>query len=60
MPATKFVCPSGEEVLIRKCLASCPSGTRCLLHPTLSAIAAAVSPILQPFLETQQSLSNGG
>ena len=27
---------------------------------TLSAIAAAVSPILQPVLETQQSLSNGG
>ena len=41
MPATRFLCPSGEEVLIRKCLASCPSGTRCLLHPTLSAIAAS-------------------
>lgn len=41
MPATKFICPNGEEVPIRNCLASCPSGTRCLLHPTLSAIAAS-------------------
>ena len=41
MPATRFVCPSGNEVPIRKCLASCPEGTRCLLHPTLSAIAAS-------------------
>ena len=39
MPATKFICPNGDQVEIRKCLGYCPSGTRCLLHPTLSAIA---------------------
>ena len=41
MPAKFFICPNGDEVPIRNCLASCPSGTRCLLHPTLSAIAAS-------------------
>ena len=39
MPATKFICPNGDQVEIRKCLGYCPSGTRCLLHPTLAAIA---------------------
>ena len=41
MPATQFICPSGDHVEIRKCLNDCPSGTRCLLHPTLAAIASS-------------------
>ena len=41
MPATKFLCPNGEQTEINRCLTRCPSGTRCMLHPTLSAIAAS-------------------
>lgn len=39
MPATKFICPSGERVRIVDCLRSCPNGQRCMFLPTLRAIA---------------------
>lgn len=39
MPATKFVCPNGQEVAIETCLENCPNKTRCMFLPTLRAIA---------------------
>lgn len=42
MPATKFVCPDGEKVLIDNCLQSCRLKERCMFLPTLRAIAKSV------------------
>lgn len=43
MPATQFVCPSGERIAISDCLKNCPRSQRCLFLPTLSAIAKSVA-----------------
>lgn len=37
MPATKFICPSGQRVRITECLRSCSK--RCMFLPTLRAVA---------------------
>lgn len=42
MPATKFICPSGLEVPIEKCLKQCPYGQRCMFLPTLRAVAKSL------------------
>ncbi|MBR3723193.1 MAG: hypothetical protein IKN12_10615 [Selenomonadaceae bacterium] len=39
MPATKFICPTGQEVPIEKCLKSCAMNERCMFLPTLRAVA---------------------
>ncbi|MBQ8698168.1 MAG: hypothetical protein IJ521_04125 [Schwartzia sp.] len=39
MPATKFICPDGEEMPILKCLNQCRRKERCMFLPTLRAIA---------------------
>jgi len=39
MPATKFICPTGQEVPIEKCLKSCVMKERCMFLPTLRAVA---------------------
>lgn len=39
MPATKFICPTGQEVRIEKCLISCVMSERCMFLPTLRAVA---------------------
>lgn len=39
MPATKFICPSGQRVRIEECLRSCPNLQRCMFLPTLRAVA---------------------
>lgn len=40
MPATKFICPSGERVRIVECLRSCEK--RCMFLPTLRAVAKSL------------------
>lgn len=30
MPAMNFICPTGSEMPIKKCLSSCPNGKRCM------------------------------
>lgn len=42
MPATKFICPDGEEIPILKCLNKCRQKERCMFLPTLRAIAKSV------------------
>ena len=42
MPATKFICPSGERVRIVDCLRSCPNIQRCMFLPTLRAVAKSL------------------
>ena len=42
MPATKFICPNGERVLIKDCLASCKQKERCMFLPTLRAVAESL------------------
>ena len=42
MPATKFICPSGDEVTIESCLKECPHKQRCMFLPTLRAIARSL------------------
>ena len=39
MPATQFICPSGQRVPITKCLRECPNAQRCMFLPTLRAVA---------------------
>lgn len=39
MPATKFICPNGQEVKIPECLKKCPNNQRCMFLPTLRAVA---------------------
>ena len=41
MPATKFICPTGKEIEIARCLKKCPYGQRCMFLPTLRAVAAS-------------------
>ena len=42
MPATKFICPNGQRVLIQQCLESCPQKERCMFLPTLRAITKSI------------------
>ena len=42
MPATKFICPDGEEMPILKCLNQCRRKERCMFLPTLRAIAKSL------------------
>lgn len=42
MPATKFICPSGERVRIVDCLRSCQNSQRCMFLPTLRAVAKSL------------------
>ena len=42
MPATKFICPNGEQVPITQCLHKCPQSERCMFLPTLRAIAQSL------------------
>ena len=42
MPATKFICPNGDRVPIRECLASCKQTERCMFLPTLRAVAESL------------------
>ncbi len=42
MPATKFICPTGQDVPIEKCLKSCVTGERCMFLPTLRAVANSI------------------
>lgn len=39
MPATQFICPSGQRVPITECLRECPNAQRCMFLPTLRAVA---------------------
>ena len=39
MPATKFICPDGQQIKISDCLKDCPNCQRCMFLPTLRAIA---------------------
>jgi len=39
MSATKFICPDGKRVTIRRCLATCRRKERCMFLPTLRAVA---------------------
>ena len=42
MPATKFICPTGQQVPIEKCLESCIMRERCMFLPTLRAVAKSL------------------
>lgn len=42
MPATKFICPDGRQVDIKKCLQKCINAQRCMFLPTLRAIAQSL------------------
>ena len=44
MPATKFICPNGERVPIKDCLASCKckQKERCMFLPKLRAVAESL------------------
>lgn len=42
MPATKFICPNGKRVTIKRCLAACPQQERCMFLPTLRAVAKSL------------------
>ena len=49
MPATKFICPSGQRIKITECLSSCPYEQRCMFLPTLRAVANSLdSKIAEP------------
>lgn len=43
MPATKFICPTGQEIEIARCLKKCPYSQRCMFLPTLRAVAASLN-----------------
>lgn len=43
MPATQFICPDGQSVLIQDCLTSCPRKQRCMFLPTLRAVAKSLN-----------------
>lgn len=47
MPATKFICPTGKEIVIARCLKKCPYGQRCMFLPTLRAVAASLNRNIQ-------------
>ena len=42
MPATKFICPDGQETPILKCLNRCPKRERCMFLPTLRAVVKSL------------------
>lgn len=42
MPATKFVCPDGSQVVIGQCMKKCIHVQRCMFLPTLRAIAKSL------------------
>lgn len=42
MPATKFICPTGQHVSIEKCLEACTMRERCMFLPTLRAVAKSL------------------
>ena len=42
MPATKFICPDGQEVNISDCLKECPNCQRCMFLPTLRAVTKSL------------------
>lgn len=42
MPATKFICPSGKEISMMKCLNQCTQQERCMFLPTLRAISKSL------------------
>ena len=42
MPATKFICPNGQEIKISECLKECPNRQRCMFLPTLRAVAKSL------------------
>ena len=42
MPATKFICPTGQQVPIAQCLESCTMRERCMFLPTLRAVAKSL------------------
>ncbi len=42
MPATKFICPTGQQIPIEKCLEGCTMHERCMFLPTLRAVAESV------------------
>ena len=42
MPATKFICPDGRKITIKRCLAACPKKERCMFLPTLRAVAESL------------------
>lgn len=43
MPATDFICNTGEKTPITKCLNNCPNGSRCMFLPTLRAVAESLN-----------------
>lgn len=43
MPATEFICPNGQRVLIEDCLKSCKLQQRCMFLPTLRAVAKSLN-----------------
>ena len=43
MPATRFICPSGNTVKITDCLMHCKEKERCMFLPTLRAIADSLN-----------------
>ena len=53
MPATKFICPTGREVPIEKCLKSCVIKERCMFIPTLRAVANSLDRGLQEATVTE-------
>lgn len=42
MPATKFICPNGRRITIKRCLVGCPQKERCMFLPTLRAVAESL------------------
>lgn len=42
MPATRFICPNGRSITIKRCLEACPQKARCMFLPTLRAVAESL------------------
>ena len=42
MPATQFICPNGDKVVIEECLKKCKQGKRCMFLPTSRAIVKSL------------------
>lgn len=53
MPASRFICPDGNQIEISNCLQSCRLQQRCMLLPTLRAIAQSVNRNIQGFTVTE-------
>ena len=43
MPATRFICPNGRSITIKRCLEACPQKERCMFLPTLRAVADSLN-----------------